>query len=343
MATMTITYDGRNRSARTVAEMKKLFLLCAMVAFSLSISAQDLFHGVATYRMSIGNASATTYTTYYRGHDQLTDMPQSKMKTLYLAEQKTMYTVMGMMGKPIVSSRSFDPDTMEVPLFDVADGIEVVAGHRCIRVSYEGGNAMVSEQSTVWLDTSYHIPFQYGHDDEIPYGLPVRTETKMNMKGQRMETQSELVSVVAGGVEDAMFVVPGTEGAVWMTLDADGKPTWSGDTTGLYAPIHSELIEEVDSASFRKVIANGKTVCMFTAVWCGPCRLMYPRLEAVAKQLGKGYRFIKVDIDRCPTVAHEYGCSTIPVIILFEDGKELRRITSAAYSEDDIVEFIRKQ
>jgi thioredoxin-like negative regulator of GroEL len=70
---------------------------------------------------------------------------------------------------------------------------------------------------------------------------------------------------------------------------------------------------------------------------------MYPRLEAVAKQLGKGYRFIKVDIDRCPTVAHEYGCSTIPVIILFEDGKELRRITSAAYCEDDIVEFIRKQ
>ncbi len=307
-----------------------------------NICAQDLFHGVATYRMSMGNASATTYTTYYRGHDQLTDMPQSKMKTLYLAEQKTMYTVMGMMGKPIVSSRAFDPDTMEVPLFDVADGIEVVAGHRCIRVSYEGGNAMVSEQSTVWLDTSYHIPFQYGHDDEIPYGLPVRTETKMNMKGQRMETQSELVSVVAGGVEDAMFVVPGTEGAVWMTLDADGKPTWSGDTTGLYAPIHSELIEEVDSAGFRKVIANGKTVCMFTAVWCGPCRLMYPRLESVAKQLGKGYRFIKVDIDRCPTVAREYGCMTIPVIILFENGKEQRRITSAAYSEEDILRFLKQ-
>lgn len=322
--------------------MKTIGFTFLALIFVGNIHAQELFSGVVTYRMSMGGASATTYTTYYRAGDQLTDMPQSKMKTLYLAKEKTMYTVMGMMGKPIVSSRSFDPDTMEVPLFDVADDIEVIAEHRCIRVSYEGGNAMVSEQSTVWLDTSYHIPFQYGHDDEIPYGLPVRTETKMNMKGQRMETQSELVSVVAGGVEDAMFVVPGTEGAVWMTLDADGKPTWSGDTTGLYAPIHSELIEEVDSAGFRKVIANGKTVCMFTAVWCGPCRLMYPRLESVAKQLGKGYRFIKVDIDRCPTVAREYGCMTIPVIILFENGKEQRRITSAAYSEEDILRFLKQ-
>lgn len=322
--------------------MKKILLILDVLSCVVPAFSQDLFYGVATYRMSMGNASATTYTTYYRGHDQLTDMPQSRMKTLYLAEQKTMFTVMGMMGKPIVSSRAFDPDTMEVPLFDVADGIEVVAGHRCIRVSYEGGNAMVSEQSIVWLDTSYHIPFHYGLDDEIPYGLPVRTETKMNMKGQRMETQSELVSVVAGGVEDAMFVVPGTEGAVWMTLDADGNPTWSGDTTGLYAPIHSELIEEVDSTGFCRAIANGKTVCMFTAVWCGPCRLMYPRLEAVAKQLGKGYRFIKVDIDCCPTVAREYGCMTIPVIILFENGKELRRITSAAYSEDDILHFLKQ-
>lgn len=322
--------------------MKTIGFTFLALIFVGNIHAQELFSGVVTYRMSMGGASATTYTTYYRAGDQLTDMPQSKMKTLYLAKEKTMYTVMGMMGKPIVSSRSFDPDTMEVPLFDVADDIEVIAEHRCIRVSYEGGNAMVSEQTTVWLDTSYRIPFQYSLDDDIPYGLPVRIETRMKMKGQDMETVRELVSAVAGEVEDALFAVPGTEGSVWMTLDADGKPTWSGDTTGLYAPIHSELIEEVDSAGFRKVIANGKTVCMFTAVWCGPCRLMYPRLESVAKQLGKGYRFIKVDIDRCPTVAREYGCLTIPVIIIFENGKEQRRITSAAYSEDDILQFLRQ-
>lgn len=322
--------------------MKTIGFTFLALIFVGNIHAQELFSGVVTYRMSMGGASATTYTTYYRAGDQLTDMPQSKMKTLYLAKEKTMYTVMGMMGKPIVSSRSFDPDTMEVPLFDVADDIEVIAEHRCIRVSYEGGNAMVSEQTTVWLDTSYRIPFQYSLDDDIPYGLPVRTETRMKMKGQDMETVSELVSAVAGEVEDALFAVPGTEGPVWMTLDADGKPSLRGDTAGLFAPVHSEVLTEVDSVGFRTAIANGKTVCMFTAVWCGPCRLMYPRLEAVAKRFGKDYRFLKVDIDRCPTVAREYGCLTIPVIIIFENGKELRRITSAVHSEDDILQFLRQ-
>ena len=98
--------------------------------------------------------------------------------------------------------------------------------------------------------------------------------------------------------------------------------------------------EEVDSVGFRSAISKGKTVCMFTAVWCGPCRLMYPRLENVAKQLGKGYRFIKVDIDHCRAIAQEYNCTTIPVIILFENGKELRRITSSAYGEEDIMKFV---
>jgi thioredoxin-like negative regulator of GroEL len=67
---------------------------------------------------------------------------------------------------------------------------------------------------------------------------------------------------------------------------------------------------------------------------------MYPRLEYVAKKLGRGYRFIKVDLDRCRTIAQEYDCMTIPVVILFENGKELRRITSAAYSEEDILKLV---
>jgi hypothetical protein len=111
----------------------------AMVFLSFgAASAQDLWSGVATYsNRMVGGGSATTYTSYYRGMDVMTDMPQSKMRTLYLSKEKTLYSVMGMMGKPIVSSRSFDPVTMEVPLFDMASEMETIAGHNCIRVSYE--------------------------------------------------------------------------------------------------------------------------------------------------------------------------------------------------------------
>ena len=320
----------------------KIFTVIALGFLSFgAASAQGLWSGVATYsNWMVGGGSATTYTSYYRGMDVMTDMPQTKTKTLFLSSEKKQYTVMGMMGMPIVTSRDFDPDTMSMPLLDVADGLELVAGHNCIRVSYEGGNEMYSEETTVWLDTTYRIPFLYSLDDEVPYGLPIRTEIRMKMKGQTMDMVSELMSVVEGVVDDAIFAVSSTEGAVTMSVDADGNPVLSGDTAGLFAPVHSDLLTEVDSVGFRTAIASGKTVCMFTAVWCGPCRLMYPRLEAVAKRFGSGYRFLKVDIDRCPTIAREYGCLTIPVVILFENGKELRRITSAVHSEEDIYRFI---
>jgi thiol-disulfide isomerase/thioredoxin len=297
-------------------------------------SAQELFNGVVTYKMSMNGASAQTYTVYYRGHDYMTDMPLTKLRTLYLSEEKKMYSIMSMLGKPMVSSFDYDVETSSLEIFDETTPTEEIAGHHCLRITTDSENEMMEGKVTIWIDTSYHIASQYG------MGLPVRTETRMQMQGRTIETVSELVSVVAGEVDDALFAVPGKEGAVWMTIDADGNPVISGDTTGLYAPIHSERIEEVDSVGFRKAISNGKTVCMFTAVWCGPCRLMYPRLENVAKQLGRGYRFIKVDLDRCRTIAQEYDCMTIPVVILFENGKEVRRITSAAYGEEDILKFV---
>lgn len=322
----------------------KIIVLGIALMLLSSLHAQKLWNGSATYsNWMIGGGSATSYTTYYRGADVMTNMPQNKTKTLFLATEKKQYSVMAMMGKPIITSQDFDPDTIEVPLFDIADGLDSVVGHRCLRVNYEEGNEMYHGATTVWLDTTYHIPFYYSLDDEVPYGLPVRTEIRMEMNGKTMNVVAELVSVVEGKVDDALFMVPSTDGAVTMSVDAEGNPILSGDTTGLFAPVHSDVLREVDSTGFRAAIANGRTVCMFTAVWCGPCRLMYPRLDSVAKQLGKGYRFIKVDIDHCPTIAREYECMTIPVIILFENGKELRRITSASYSEVDILNFIQKQ
>lgn len=327
-------------------KFKKLILLTALLTISRTAFSQQLFEGVATFRSSVklvnGDAPApSTSTYYYRGNDLYVDMPQNKLRTLYLSKEKKQYSINSMMGKPILMSNNIDPDTMEIPLFDIADEMETVDGHLCLKVSYEGGNNMVSTNSTVWLDTTYHIPFHYGLSDEVPYGLPVREEMKMVMQGRpAMEIVNTLVSVTAGKVEDAYFAIPDKDKMVTLSMGDDGQPIISGDTTGLMSVPTSALIEEVDSNGFRSAIARGRTVCMMTAKWCGPCRLMYPRLENVSKQLGKEYRFIKVDIDKCQTIAKEYNTLTIPVVILFENGKELRRITSAAYSEEDILKFV---
>lgn len=314
----------------SIVVMGVIWLLTATMH---QILAQELFNGVVTYKMSM-NGTSSNYTVYYRGYDELADMPLQKMRMLYLSEEKKRYIIMSMFDKPIVNSFDYDVKIFSVDAYGDSIPTEDIAGHHCFRITLDSDNKTVESKTTIWLDTSYHIVSEYG------LGLPVRTETQMNMMGSMVDVVSELVSVVAGDVDDAMFVVQGKEGVVWMSIDADGNPVFSGDTTGLYAPIHSKLIEEVDSVGFRSAISKGKTVCMFTAVWCGPCRLMYPRLENVAKQLGKGYRFIKVDIDHCRAIAQEYNCTTIPVIILFENGKELRRITSSAYGEEDIMKFV---
>lgn len=326
--------------------IKQLALMAALLIANQGLAAQHLFEGVATFSsaatMSNGTTpSATLSTYYYRGQDLYVDMPQNKLRTLYLAKEKKQYTINAMMGKPILMSHDIDPDTMDVPLFDIADEPEVVDGHTCLKVQYENETEAATISSTVWLDTTYHIPFHYSLNEELPWGLPVREEMTMTMKGmQSMRIVNRLVSVTAGKVDDTFFAIPDEQGMVSLSMGADGQPVISGDTTGLMQAPHSALIEEVDSAGFRSVIAHGRTVCMMTATWCGPCRLLYPRLENVSKQVGKDYRFIKVDIDKCRSIAKEYNTLTIPVVILFENGKELRRITSAAYSEEDILKFV---
>ena len=330
--------------------MKHTFLatmaMAAMLALGPESSAQQLFEGVATFSSSATMAggatpSATLSTYYYRGNDLFVDMPQSKLRTLYLAKEKKQYTINAMMGKPILMSNGIDPDTMDIPMFDIADHMETVDGHACLKVHYENENEAASIISTVWLDTTYHIPFNYGLNEEVPWGLPVREEMTMTMKGsQPMQIVKRLVSVTAGKVDDSFFAIPDEQGLVRLSMGTDGQLVVSGDTTGLMQAPRSALIEEVDSAGFRNAISHGRTVCMMTATWCGPCRLMYPRLEYVSQQVGKAYRFIKVDIDKCRSIAKEYNTLTIPVVILFEDGKELRRITSAAYSEEDILKFV---
>ena len=118
--------------------MKRVFILLVLAMAVTSLGAQELWNGVVTYsNRMVGGGAPTTYTSYHRGADVMTDMPQTKTKTLYLSAEKRLYTVMGMMGKPIVSTREIDPDTMTVPLLEVDDGLETLAGHRCLKVSYE--------------------------------------------------------------------------------------------------------------------------------------------------------------------------------------------------------------
>ena len=73
--------------------------------------------------------------------------------------------------------------------------------------------------------------------------------------------------------------------------------------------------------SFEQDVLNqpGAVVVDFWATWCGPCQMLAPVLEEVARELPQ-VQFCKVDVDEERELALEYGISSIPTVILFKDG-----------------------
>ncbi|XP_051899223.1 thioredoxin, mitochondrial [Pristis pectinata] len=91
-----------------------------------------------------------------------------------------------------------------------------------------------------------------------------------------------------------------------------------------------------------RVINSTKPVLVdFHASWCGPCRMLGPRLEKmVAKQEGKVI-MAKVDIDDHTDLAIEYKVSVVPTVIAIKDGDVVDQFTGVK-SEDDLEVFIKK-
>lgn len=81
----------------------------------------------------------------------------------------------------------------------------------------------------------------------------------------------------------------------------------------------------------REAQARGVPVLVdFWAPWCGPCRALAPHLEALAREHGEGLLVLKVDVDAHLDAAHAYSVTSLPTLVLFRDGEEVKRRVGAA-------------
>ena len=85
-------------------------------------------------------------------------------------------------------------------------------------------------------------------------------------------------------------------------------------------------------------LIKDKAVVDFYATWCGPCRMFGPVFEEVSKD--EDFNFVKLDVDKYSDIAREYGVMSIPTVILFENGNEVKRLTGFM-SKDEFIEFLK--
>ena len=81
-----------------------------------------------------------------------------------------------------------------------------------------------------------------------------------------------------------------------------------------------------NSENFKKEVLESEVPVLvdFNATWCPPCQALHPILEEIADEGGE-FKIVAVDIDDEKELAEEYEVSSIPCLILFEDGEETDR------------------
>ena len=84
-------------------------------------------------------------------------------------------------------------------------------------------------------------------------------------------------------------------------------------------------IEHIETNNFEELINGDKPVLVdFFATWCGPCKMLSPILEQVAGETDKVV-IAKCDIDECMEIAQKYNIMSVPTLVAFKSGEEVKR------------------
>jgi len=101
---------------------------------------------------------------------------------------------------------------------------------------------------------------------------------------------------------------------------------------------------ESDSVFQSAILSQEYVMVDFWAIWCKPCQLFSTEYEQIAKKFYKKVSFYKLDVDKCQITANEFNVKMIPVMIIFKNGKEIKRYVGLTAKERiifDIEEIIK--
>lgn len=93
----------------------------------------------------------------------------------------------------------------------------------------------------------------------------------------------------------------------------------------------AEGVFELTSANWDAEVTNSKGVVMvdFWAVWCGPCRMIAPTIEELAKEYAGKAKVGKLNTDENSEIAAKFKIMGIPTVMFFKDGQKVDQVVGA--------------
>ena len=82
----------------------------------------------------------------------------------------------------------------------------------------------------------------------------------------------------------------------------------------------------ITSENLKTLMDSGKPLVVdFWAEWCGPCKMLSPIIDEVAKENVGKVKICKLNVDNAQRISKRYGVMSIPTVMLFKDGEEVER------------------